>query len=537
MTDYTRAPWTMDGPVADVDGVRAPGPASLPNGSVPPRSDGYDRSAVQDRPPLPSLPPATARRSDPVLASVGVVGDTLGEDDYGIVEELRNRVSTRLAAEDKNYPAAGKRELTKKLIRNEYEQWVLHEASRGRAAPAEATEEQIFAAVLAELDGLGRLAPLLARTNVEDIHFEGCDPTMLRLASGELVPGPPIAGADGELEQLLRAIGARSGDGQTSREFSSAAPVLNVRLKGVTELGARLQAAMDVLPRPAGVIRVHRYNDPSLADLRARNMIDTPMHAFLHYAVLAGSSMLVSGNPGVGKTTLLRALGSTIPYNNVVVTVEDERELGLHLLRWNPNERQMTRRHAVSRSFESRLPNAEGKGAFTMSHALNEALRASPTWVIVGEVRGAYVTSLLEAATSGVASVMCTIHARSAEGVFRKVKINALKADPAPDSELIMESLSELDLVVHVTRDERDGRWYRYVSGIYELGEVGDSGKPDLTPIFKPRRAGEQPVPWGPGALSDGLRDRLEAVGFHAEQWLSEGRSDWREPDAAGRAS
>ena len=74
MTDYTRAPWTMDGPVADVDGVRAPGPASLPNGSAPPRSDAYEGSAVQDRPRLPSLPPATARRSDPVPASVGVVG-------------------------------------------------------------------------------------------------------------------------------------------------------------------------------------------------------------------------------------------------------------------------------------------------------------------------------------------------------------------------------------------------------------------------------------------------------------------------------
>ena len=34
-------------------------------------------------------------------------------------------------------------------------------------------EDKIFAAVLAELDGLGRLAPLLARNDVEDIHFEG----------------------------------------------------------------------------------------------------------------------------------------------------------------------------------------------------------------------------------------------------------------------------------------------------------------------------------------------------------------------------
>ena len=30
---------------------------------------------------------------------------------------------------------------------------------------------------------------------------------MLRLTSGELVPGPPIASSDEELEQLLRAIG------------------------------------------------------------------------------------------------------------------------------------------------------------------------------------------------------------------------------------------------------------------------------------------------------------------------------------------
>ena len=129
-------------------------------------------------------------------------------------------------------------------------------------------EDKIFAAVLAELDGLGRLAPLLARDDVEDIHFEGSDPTMLRLTSGELRARAADRANDEELEQLLRAIGVRSGDGQTSREFSSASPILNVRLKGVTELGARLQAAMDVLPRPSGVIRVHRFSDPSLEDLR-----------------------------------------------------------------------------------------------------------------------------------------------------------------------------------------------------------------------------------------------------------------------------
>jgi len=63
---------------------------------------------------------------------------------------------------------------------------------------------------------------------------------MLRLASGEWVPGPVSAASDDELEQLLRSIGARSGDGQTSREFSSASPTLNLRLKGVKRQSAVL---------------------------------------------------------------------------------------------------------------------------------------------------------------------------------------------------------------------------------------------------------------------------------------------------------
>jgi type IV secretory pathway ATPase VirB11/archaellum biosynthesis ATPase len=506
--DYTRAPWSVTG---------SPESVAVPVAGRPPLPQ-----------PAPSAPSAPARSAQPLVDAADLSGEN-----YLVVEELRDRVSTRLTAEDKNYAPGPRRELTKKLIRDEYGQWLLHQANHGRSAPADHVEDKIFAAVLAELDGLGRLAPLLARSDVEDIHFEGAEPTTLRLTSGDLVPGSPIAASDEELEQLLRAIGSRSGDGQTSREFSSANPILNVRLKGVTDLGARLQAAMDVLPRPSGVIRVHRFSDPSLEDLRSMNMIDTPMHAFLHYAILAGASPLVSGNPGVGKTTLLRALGNTVPYNSVVITVEDERELGLHLPRWDPDKRQVVKRHAVCRSFESRQPNAEGMGGFDMGDALHEALRMSPTWVAVGEVRGGYVTSLLEAATSGIASVMCTIHARSAVGIFKKVKINALRATPAPDAELVMASLSELDLVVHVHRD-RD--YHRYVSGIYELGEVGDSGKPALTPIFQEPRGGARAVAKGAGSLSDELRDRMEAAGFNAERWLDPTRSrpDWQAPPRRG---
>lgn len=479
------------------------------------------------RPRLPQ--PASAESATAAVPSVtGDDGSELSGADYVVVQDLRDRVSTRLTVEDNNFAPAARRELTKKLIRDEYEQWLLHQASRGRAALADAVEDQIFAAVLAELDGLGRVAPLLSRGDVEDIHFEGSDPTMLRLSSGNFLPGSALAGSDEELVQLLRSIGSRAGDGQTSREFSAANPILNVRLRGVTDLGARLQAAMDVLPRPSGVIRVHRYSDPSLEYLREdRNMIDTPLQAFLQHAVKAGASLLVSGAPSVGKTTFLRALGNTIDYNNVVITVEDERELGLHLPRWDSRQHRMVKRHAVCRPFESRLPNAEGMGGFDMGDALHEALRASPTWVIVGEVRGAYVIYLLDAATSGVASVMCTIHSPSAEGIFDKVLINALKATPSPAPELVMRSLAALDLVVHI---RRDNNYERYVSGVYELGPVGDSGKPSMTPIFASRRADARAVAQGSGAFSNALRKRFDAVGdFDADFWLDPRRSDWQD--------
>lgn len=502
-----------------------------------PRSTRHMRRApvppASEPEPVAAVGPA-ATVTAPARVSLGESVRELTSAEFEIVHELRSRVSTRLTHEEGNFAPEDRRELTRHLIRDEYDLWVVQEAHRGRQAPEPVIESQIFAAVMADLDGLGRLAPLLSRSDIEDIHFDGSAPTVLRLADGSLVEGPPIASTDSELVQLLRSIAASTEDGQTSREFSSATPVLNVRMKGVSDLGARLAAAMDVVPRPSGVIRVHRMADSNLTDLRRAGMIDSAMHALLHAAVTSGTvSMLVTGTTGVGKTTLLRALGSTIPYSNVVVTVEDERELGLHLPRWDSESGRSVSRHAVTRSFESRLANSEGRGAFGMSDALHEALRASPTWVIVGEVRGGYVMNLLEAVTSGISAVMCTIHSPTAAGIFDKVLINAQKLTPPPSESLVLRSLSSIDLVVHV---ERDRNYHRHVSGIYELGPVGDDGLPSRTAIFE-RRADGRGVPTGSGMLSPGLREALVDGGGLDLRWLDPASSNWGAPDAGERAS
>jgi pilus assembly protein CpaF len=72
----------------------------------------------------------------------------------------------------------------------------------------------------------------------------------------------------------------------------------------------------------------------------------------------------------------------------------------------------------------------------------------------------------------------------------------------------------------------RDRGYARFVSGIYELGAIGDSGRPDLKPIFAPRAEDGRARATGAGMLSEALAERLTAVGFDLN-WLHPDASDW----------
>src|SRR5262249_43536599 len=70
-----------------------------------------------------------------------------------------------------------------------------------------------------------------------------------------------------------------------------------------------------------------------------------------------------------GKTTLLRTLCGEIGAEEHVVTIEEEYELGLHL---------MPGRHRLVTLLEARYPNAEGAGRIDLRALVNQALRQSP---------------------------------------------------------------------------------------------------------------------------------------------------------------
>ncbi len=217
----------------------------------------------------PTAPLATVAPSLWTAVPAPAVGARVGFTDA--VVEVQQRVAARLSADGArwaNLPADAKRLRTQSLVFEELESWVGHRAQVGLSILSDADEDQLVAAVLAALGGLGPLEPLLLRTDVEDIYFNGIYPTMLRLATGEMVEGAPLASSDAQLAQLLQSMAASPLDDSAGREFSVSRPLLQLRMKSVGLLGARMSAAMDVTPHPAGTIRVHRHVETSLPQLR-----------------------------------------------------------------------------------------------------------------------------------------------------------------------------------------------------------------------------------------------------------------------------
>ncbi|MFI9389203.1 CpaF family protein, partial [Kutzneria sp. NPDC052558] len=309
---------------------------------------------------------------------------------------------------------------------------------------------------------------------------------------------------------LLEGMFARLG--ATSREFSAATPIGNLRLPAGGPLGARLAAVMQVTERPTAAIRLHRLVNATLDTLVGHRTLDPGLADFLAGAVRAGLRIVVSGEWGAGKTTLLRALCHEIAPLEHIVTIEDDRELGLHT--WPA-------RHPVVTSMEARLPNAEGVGAITLEQLLVQALRHSPRRVIVGEVRGGEVTTLLRALSTG-AGGLCTLHADTAHTVFDRIANMAqLAVPPLPVATAYRWTATALDLIVHVRRRDRveGGRPVRerFVSQVLEVGPVGDAGRPDATELYGPDPDTGRARPMFPP--SPRLQELLRPHGLNLDTW------------------
>ncbi len=308
----------------------------------------------------------------------------------------------------------------------------------------EAEAEAVVARVLARVDGLGPLEPLLADPGVSEVMANGAGPVWVE-RSGRLVVTDVVLDERtvGHLiERVIAPLGLR---------IDRSSPLVDARLPD----GSRVNAVIPPLAIDGPCLTIRRFAARPV-DLDA---VSPPGVApLLRWAVGARANIVISGGAGSGKTTLLNALAGAIPRGERVVTIEDAAELRL------PGD------HVVR--LESRPDNAEGVGAVTIRDLVRNALRMRPDRIIVGEVRGAEVADMVQAMTTGHEGSLSTCHANSARDALRRLELMLLLGGLDLPLGALREHLAgAVDLVVAVAR-RPDGS--RRVMGVEEV--VGDGG-------------------------------------------------------------
>ncbi len=419
--------------------------------------------------------------------------------DHGVVKRLRSEVGDRLATQRRLDAASGippmsaedERQFARALIAQALEGHARAEITAGRAPLNAQDEEELATAIHAALFGVGRLQPLLEDERIENIDINGCDRVFLSYADGQEVMGEPVAESDEELVELIQALAAYSG--LSSRPFDTAHPQLDLRLPD----GSRLSAVMDVTLRPAISVRRARLGKVFLADLVGNGTLSQELAAFLTAATAARKNLMIAGATNAGKTTLLRAIANQIPASERLVTVERALELGLdHFPELHPNVVAL----------EERLPNSEGQGAISMAELVRRSLRMNPSRVIVGEVLGDEIVTMLNAMTQGNDGSLSTIHANSSLEVFNRISTYAIQAaERLPVEASHMLIAGEIDFVIFIEKRNdyaRGGTLRRYVSSVREI--TGIDGRVMSSEVFRSGPDGRA-VPHAPPACQQDL--------------------------------
>ena len=340
-----------------------------------------------------------------------------------------------------------------------------HEASRVEAGgrsldPGERAD--LVRSLEARLFGAGTLQQLLEDDLVEDISINGYQDVFVEYADGSKRRIPPICGSNEELIEQIQTLAAH--EGLSARAFDAVNVRVNLRLAD----GSRLYAVQQVTRQPVVSIRKHRYAKATLKDLQQTDTITPELSDFLAGVVRAKKNVMISGAVKAGKTTLLRAMASEIDPDERIITVERSLELGLD------EDREA---HPNAIAMEERLANAEGVGHEPMSSLVRDSLRLNPSRVIVGEVLGDEVVTMLNAMTQGNNGSLSTIHANSALDVVDKITTYAAQAPERLGREPVTRLIaSGLDFIVHIRLFPLEGSQRRVVTSVIEVAGINETG-------------------------------------------------------------
>ncbi len=349
---------------------------------------------------------------------------------------------------------------------------LLNQALRRRGfTPGAAVEAALAGELIRRLLGLGFLDLLLppGRTDLSEItvYSSGLVQVMpkgsVRWQSVPLQPEPE------EVARVLDRLLAPQ-----NKSLNETNPSVNARLARTPANpgGGRIKALHRVIAPPG---RNHAFNirlyeqRPVLPEwLIERQALSAAVMATLGQGMAAGRRILITGGTRTGKTTLLSALCSFLPQAWRILKIEDPEEIWIE--------------RASVQTIEAR-PQAVGTEVrpYTLADGVDDAMRLSPDYLIIGEVRdGRAAQALFRALLTGHSGA-CTFHADSPhEAASRLATI--LGADAGVRKSDANQMIADgLDLLVQIgIRHER-----RIVTTLAKVAPQLSGGEVCFEPLWR----------------------------------------------------
>lgn len=201
---------------------------------------------------------------------------------------------------------------------------------------------------------------------------------------------------------------------------------------------------------PSLTIRKFLSKNLTLENLVAGDFMSDQASKFIRAAVVARLNLVISGGAGSGKTSFLNTLGSVIPHEERVVSIEDVAELRMN----HPNWISLQAVLADKKQISSR-------------DCLVNALRMRPDRIIVGECRKDETFEMLQAMNTGHDGSMTTIHGNSPNDCLSRIEsLIQFSGVELPLKQLRYQMSKAIDLVIQIRR-LANGK--REISEIIEL--------------------------------------------------------------------
>lgn len=331
--------------------------------------------------------------------------------------------------------------------------------------------EGIAREVIARVGGLGFLEPLLRTdSGLSEITVTPHGDVWLLKKGAPSFEKMQSRPTDIEVWRAVETLLAPLG-----RAVTEASPSVDAKIPRQEGLagGARVKIIHPVvapgLGYPSINIRLFEPKPVPPEKLIEWNVAPAPVINGLVKAVSQALRVLVIGGTASGKTTLLSALCYGIPRDARVVKIEDPEEI------WLDHPHVVTLEARPAQTGSSIVP-------YSLASAVDDAMRMSPKWLIVGEMRrGDAVAALFRAQMSDHPG-LSTFHAEGPEAAVMRLNL-LLAADVGIRAEAAKEMFCQaVDMIVQV--GWHNGK--RAMIGVWEVEKALKAGNVQFRRLYVP---------------------------------------------------